>query len=112
MAKKKSSKKSLGKKIKKFGKGVVIAATGIVGTEVFALGTACTIRDAKVVGKIAKETVNPTVFKVKQGTFKKAMNVTVNPITKTVKQYSGKKAPINNKAIKLAKTVKIVSKIK
>lgn len=112
MAKKAKSKKSLGKKIKKFGKGVVIAAAGIVGTEVFAIGTACTIHDAKVLGKVAKETVNPSVYKVKQGVFKKAVNVTVNPISKTVKQYSGTKSPVNKKAIKLAKTVKIVSKIK
>lgn len=103
-----SKKQKFTDKVKNGAKLLAITAAGVVGAETFAIGTKGLIQDSKVVAKIIKETANPSVYKVKQGTFKKAVLVTQNPITKTVKQYTGKKSPVNSKVIKLSKAVKIV----
>ena len=103
-----SKKQKFTDKVKNGAKLVAITAAGIVGAETFAVGAKYAVKDAKVLGKLAKETVNPSVYKVKQGTFGKAMKVTQNPWTGTVKKYTGNKAAVNAKVIKLSKAVKVV----
>ena len=90
-----SKKQKFTEKVKNGAKLVVIGAAGVIGAETFAVGAKCAVKDAKVFGKLAKETVNPSVYKVKQGAFGKAIKVTQNPWTGTVKKYTGKKAAVN-----------------
>ena len=103
-----SKKQKFTDKVKNGAKLVAITAAGIVGAETFAVGAKCAVNDAKIATKLVKETVNPSVYKVKQGRFGKAMLVTQNPWTGKVKQYAGKKAAVNSKVIKLSKAVKVV----
>lgn len=77
---------------------IAIAAVGALAmAEIGCLGTTMLENDVDATGKLIKHKKNPTVYKVKKGRFGKSSNVTVNPITGTVKPYTGTKQPVNKK---------------
>lgn len=87
------------------GAKVAVAFLGAVAVaEVGVMGASSAVADVNSVEKCVKHTINPTPVKVKEpGLFGKKKVVKINPVTGRIKDYTGNKAPVNKKAIKLVK---------
>lgn len=82
----------------KIGLSLLISASALNTT--FA-GLKATEIEAKAATDWIGYKVNPKVYKVRKGIFGKSKNVTVNPITGNMKDYTGDKAPENKKAFRI-----------
>ena len=60
------------------------------------------VDSAEALGKLGKHAISPDPVLVKEkGMFGKTRVVTINPVTGKMVDYSGNKAPVNSKPIKL-----------
>lgn len=99
-------KKAITNTMKNAGK-VAVALVGaiLVGETAFA-ATSATEYDVEKAGEFAHYLTNPDPYKVKEKTGKmpwkkKTSVVKQNPVTGKIHPYTGKKKPVNDKAIKL-----------
>jgi len=101
LTKVKNGAKKVGNVVVNTGKVCVAAVAAGAMIETTFSGLIAEEGDAKLFVRTVKHKIAPTPVYTKKGVFGKKEISTINPITKEVEPYKGKKLPDTNKVIKL-----------